>query len=149
MTLLKSSGWQKSFLHVADAPLCDFPLYLTCYFTGFTPKRYTGVASFLFPDRGLGQGIHMSQSVLTGTLSYNQAVIINRNRLVLLLRAENYSHGPSLSQFTGRLPLSLTAAQLEQQLMGQSQLLTQQQRGRNSLQGPCFIQCMHNPTVFL
>lgn len=93
----------------------------------------------------------MSQPVLTGTPLNNQAVVINSIRLLLLLTAENYSHGTySLTYFTGKLPLSLTAAQLEQQLRGQMQLSTQKQRDRKSSQGvPCFIRRIYNPIVFL
>lgn len=69
----------------------------------------------------------------------NQAVIVKSMRLLILLIAENYSYGAySRAQFTGRLLLS--AAQLEQQLRGQTQLLIQKQRDRKSLQGPLFHQ---------
>lgn len=95
MILLKSSGWPKGFLGIAD-PFFDFSLYLlylNCYFTGFAPNQYTGVASSLFPDRGRSQGRHASQPVFMGTPLNNQAVIVNTIRLLLLLTSENYSHG--------------------------------------------------------
>lgn len=96
VTLLKSSRWQKSFLDVAnDAPFCDFCLYLlylNCYSTRFGLNRCTSIVCF--PWQGVkSKETHMSQPVLTGTPLNNQAVVINSIRLLLLLTAENYSHG--------------------------------------------------------
>lgn len=51
-------GGRKVFLDVAEAPFCDFSvylLYLNCYFTGFAPDQCTGIASSLSPNRGSGQ----------------------------------------------------------------------------------------------